>query len=224
MSREKLHEQLGDGSWTCLQGGRSEVSAECGLAHPRSAAPSPERCRWRAAAGAEPARGSAPPLPPTVHLGHFFRSWTVGQGGFHPVPKPYSGKLVPEVGPAIHVMTRGVYRVHSRRLGFGPKGQLCNSRQRGLPTGQSASPADLETLPSSAEAGHLVAWARPLTGAERPQGVRSPPAAPSSCLFIHGQVCLLFWRTKSASRPRSACPGLGVHSQPAREVLRRLHA
>lgn len=170
-------------------------------------------------------QGVRSPPPPTVHLGHFFRSWTVGQGGFHPVPKPYSGKLVPEVGPAIHVMTRGVCIRHTADgWGLAQRGSCGNSRQRGLPTGQSASPADLETLPSSAEAGRLVARARPLTGAERPQGVRSPPAAPGSCLFIHGQVCLLFWRTKSASWPRSACPGLGVHSQPAREVLRLLHA
>lgn len=174
--------------------------------------------------GQSPPGGPLPP-PPTVHLGHFFRSWTVGQGGFHPVPKPYSGKLVPEVGPAIHVMTRGVCIRHTADgWGLAQRGSCGNSRQRGLPTGQSASPADLETLPSSAEAGRLVARARPLTGAERPQGVRSPPAAPGSCLFIHGQVCLLFWRTKSASWPRSACPGLGVHSQPAREVLRLLHA
>lgn len=171
-------------------------------------------------------QGVRSPAPtPTVHLGHFFRSWIVGQGCFHPVPKPHSGTLVPEVGPAVHVMRRGVCIGRTADgWGLAQRGSCGNSRQRGLPTGQSSSPADLETLPSSAGAGRLVARARPLTGAERPQesGVHLQHLARAFSYTVRF-VCRSGGR-KSASRPRSACPGLGVHSQPAREVLHLLHA
>lgn len=102
----------------------------------------------------------------------------VGQGGFCPFPKPYSWKSVSEMGPTIHVMRKWA--------------SVGNSRQCGLPTEQPTYPNHLETLPSSSEAGCLVAQARPLTGEERLQGAVSPPKMSGSYLLIHIQVCFPF--------------------------------
>lgn len=116
-----------------------------------------------------------------------------------PSPNLYSWKSVSEMGPTIHVMRRWA--------------SVGNSGQCGLPTGQSTHPNHLETLPSSSEAGCLVAQARPLTGAERLQGAVLHLRC-VACTFEYTFKFVSHFRNGKSAFQRRSAQSSGVQGQP----------